>query len=52
MGSIPAFKEVMGKINEKKYIPTVDQVFPMDDIRHAHEYMENRQQIGKVVVTV
>ena len=52
MGSIPAFKEVMEKINEKKYIPTVDQVFPMEDIRHAHEYMENRQQMGKVVVAV
>ena len=52
VGSIPAFNEVMGKINKKKYIPTVDQVFPMDDIRHAHEYMENRQQMGKVVVAV
>ena len=52
MGSIPTYKEVMEKINQEKYIPTVDQVFPMGDIRHAHEYMENRQQMGKVVVAV
>lgn len=52
MGSIPTFNEVMGKIKQKKYTPMVDQVFPMEDIRHAHEYMENRQQMGKVVVAV
>ena len=52
MGSIPTFIEVMEKINEKKYTPIVDKVFPMEDIRHAHEYMENRYQMGKVVVAV
>ena len=52
MGSIPTFIEVMEKINDKKYTPIVDKVFPMEDIRHAHEYMENRYQMGKVVVAV
>ena len=52
MGSIPAFKEVMEKINQKKYTPIVDKVFPMKNIRDAHSYIENRQQMGKVIVTV
>ena len=50
MGSIFAFKEVMQKIKDKKYLPMVDKIVPMEDIREAHEYIENRKQIGKVVV--
>ena len=43
MASIPAFKEVMDKIENGKYIPMVDKVIPMEDIRDAHEYLQNRQ---------
>lgn len=50
MASILAFKEVMEKIENGKYLPMVDKVIPMEDIRDAHEYLENRQQMGKVVV--
>jgi len=50
MSNIQTFKEVFSKINEQKYIPTVDKIFPMQNIRDAHEYIENRQQMGKVVV--
>jgi len=50
MSNISAFKEVMTKINEKIYVPMVDKIFPMKDIRDAHKYIENRQQMGKVVL--
>ena len=50
MASIPAFKEVMDKIENGKYIPMVDKVIPMEDIRDAHEFIENRMQMGKVVL--
>ena len=50
MASIPVFKEVMNKIISRKYIPMVDKVIPMKDIRDAHEYIENRNQMGKVVL--
>ena len=50
MSSISTFKEVMSKINNQKYNPMVDKIFAMKDIRDAHEYMENRQQSGKVVL--
>ena len=45
-----SFNEVMIKIKNGKYIPTLDKVFPMKDIRNAHEYIENRQHMGKVVM--
>ena len=50
MGSISAFEKVMDKIQDGKYIPMVDKVIPMEDIRDAHDYIENRKQMGKVVV--
>ncbi|MBC8312303.1 MAG: zinc-binding dehydrogenase [Candidatus Marinimicrobia bacterium] len=50
MSSVDTFKEVMNKIKYKKYKPTVDKIFAMKDIRVAHEYMERRQQSGKVVL--
>ena len=50
MSDIPAFKKVMSKINQKQYLPNVDKIFAMKDIREAHNYIENRQQMGKVVL--
>ena len=44
------FKEVMKKIVDGKYIPMVDKIIPMEDIRDAHEFIENRMQMGKVVL--
>ena len=50
MGSISAFKEVMDKIEDGKYTPMIDKVIRMENIRDAHEYIENRMQRGKVVI--
>ena len=50
MSSISTFKEVMNIINDKKYIPMVNKIFPMKDFRDAHASIENRQQSGKVVL--
>jgi NADPH:quinone reductase-like Zn-dependent oxidoreductase len=50
MSDIQSFNKVMNKISEKKYTPIIDKIFPMKDIRLAHEYIEERQQMGKVIV--
>ena len=50
MSNISAFKKVMSKINQRKYQPIVDKIFAMKDIREAHNYIENRHQMGKVVL--
>lgn len=36
----------------KKLRPVVDQVFAFDQIRQAHEHMENNKNIGKIIVKV
>jgi len=30
--------------------PVVDRVFPLQDLRAAHEYLEKSQMFGKIVV--
>ncbi len=32
--------------------PLIDRVFPLSEIREAHEYMASNLQMGKIVVTV
>lgn len=32
--------------------PAIDKVFSLDDIVDAHDYLEQGQQVGKVVVIV
>lgn len=36
--------------NDGVFIPTIGKVFPVDEIGAAHEYLEKRKSIGKVVV--
>ena len=50
MSSLNTFREVMVKIHNKKYFAFVDKIFNMQDIGHAHKYIDNRQQKGKVVM--
>ena len=52
MGSIESFKNVIKGIEQKYYIPFVDKVFPINKIAEAHNYIENRQNKGKVVVSM
>ncbi len=32
--------------------PIIDRTFPLEEIVHAHQYMESNQQKGKIVVTI
>jgi NADPH:quinone reductase-like Zn-dependent oxidoreductase len=37
-------------IGQGKLKPVVDRVFPLSEARQAQEYLEARQQFGKVVL--
>ena len=50
MGSVHTFKEVLNKIDMKQYSPMVDQVFHASDAAKAHQYIEDRANLGKVVL--
>ena len=50
MSNMSTFEDVMMNINNKKYKPFVDKVYNFNDIKNAHQRIENREHIGKVVL--
>ena len=42
--------EVVKLANQKIIIPKIDKIFSADKIAEAHDYLESRQSIGKVVM--
>ena len=40
----------MKKINEGIFKPYIDAIYPIKEVKNAHEKIENRKQIGKVVL--
>lgn len=51
MGTMGDLHKVLEFIFRKQIHPVVDRVYPLAEIRTAHERLENKQQFGKVVVT-
>jgi len=50
MSCIKSFNEVMNNINNHLYKPFVDKVFTFNEIKEAHNYIEKRMQMGKIVL--
>jgi NADPH:quinone reductase-like Zn-dependent oxidoreductase len=44
--------EVLKHIFAGRLKPVVDRVFPLAEIRAAHEYLEKSQMFGKVVLSI
>ena len=50
MGTMSELHEVMGHVFAGRLQPVIDHIFPLKDIRAAHEYMEKSQMFGKIVL--
>jgi len=50
MGTMGELHEVLGHVFAGRLKPVIDQIFPLKDIRAAHEYMERSQMFGKIVL--
>ncbi len=50
MGTLGELHQVLRFVFRKQLKPVVDRVYPLADIRAAHERLEKREQFGKVVV--
>jgi len=50
MGTMGELHEVLGHIFAGRLKPVVDRIFPLSEIRAAHEYLEKSQMFGKVVL--
>jgi len=52
MGTMGELHEVLGHVFAGRLKPIVDRVFPLQEIRAAHEYLASSQMFGKVVLNV
>ena len=43
-------KDVLPLLESGKVKPNIDKIFPMEEIRKAHEYIESNESFGKVVL--
>lgn len=50
MGTMGELQEVLEHVFAGRLKPVVDRIFPMSEVRAAHEYLEKSQMFGKVVV--
>lgn len=52
MGSKSVLFRVLDLVERGELSPVVDRVFPLAQAREAHEYLDRREQFGKVVLEV
>ena len=50
MGTLGELHQVLRFVFRKQLRPVIDRVYPLAEIRAAHERLENKEQFGKVVV--
>ena len=51
MSNFNNFHLVMDKIHNGIFKPFIDSIFPIEDVAKAHQKIENREHIGKVVLS-
>jgi len=50
MGTMGELHEVLKHVFRGKLKPVVDKVFPLQEARAAHQYLQNSRMFGKVVL--
>jgi NADPH:quinone reductase-like Zn-dependent oxidoreductase len=52
MGTRADFEGAYELVKSGRALPVVDAVFPLGDVRAAHERLEAGEQLGKIVLTI
>jgi zinc-binding alcohol dehydrogenase/oxidoreductase len=52
MGSPTDFEQMLTFVTEFIVTPTVDKVFPLEDVQAAFDHMQNQSQFGKIVLRI
>jgi NADPH:quinone reductase-like Zn-dependent oxidoreductase len=50
MGTMGELHQVLKFVFRKQLQPVIDRVYPLSEIRAAHERLENKEQFGKVIL--
>ena len=52
MGTEQEFADMVQFVAEKRIVPVIDRVFPLEEAEQALRYMDSGQQFGKIVLSV
>ncbi len=52
MGTRSELDQALKLLDRKLLRPVVDRTFPLAELREAHQYLQDRKQVGKVVIEV
>ncbi len=50
MGSVSSFEIMLGLVSNGDIIPKISRSFPMDDASKAHQFLEDGNQMGKIIL--
>ena len=50
MGNVAAFDECLSLVSAGKIKPIIDRTFRFNEVKKAHDHLENGQQIGKIIL--
>jgi NADPH:quinone reductase-like Zn-dependent oxidoreductase len=50
MGPRSAYPEILARVARGEWRPVVDRVLPLSRVREAHELLESRAVVGKIVL--
>ena len=51
MGSNSLLRNLITPFTTRELVPVIDSVYPFKDLAAAHQRMESRQSLGKIVIT-
>ncbi len=52
MGTQREFQDLSAAVFNGSIVPLVDKIFSLADVSNAHDYMEGKQQLGKILLKV
>ncbi|MBI2118239.1 MAG: zinc-binding dehydrogenase [Elusimicrobia bacterium] len=52
LGTLQEFNKILQLMEEKKLKPVISKIFPLREGHLAHEFLEKREQFGKVVLKI
>ncbi len=52
LGTLAEFKQILAHVESGRLKPVVSKIFPLSEARAAHDYLEKRNQMGKIVLKV
>jgi NADPH:quinone reductase-like Zn-dependent oxidoreductase len=42
--------EILPKFSTNQFVPVIDKIYSVDQIKEAHERMEKNENIGKIII--